>query len=172
MSIVQLTINLLPSPPPSSLPQKYDVLLCSAPAADFDCSGLYDSRLLLNAVAHAATQHPGCLRTRLRVCLFVLPSLTPSSAAAASVTSIDMSHNCLTPSVAAELQQHLPRFPALQRVNVSINPFLGRAGVALIASSLPGAWHDGHMRATAPCAACSHCCCRRHQEHQHQRVWR
>ena len=171
MTFAQLTINLLPSPPPSFLPQKYDLLMCSAPAADFDCSGLYDSRLLLNAVAQAATQHAGCLRASARVCLFVLPSITPSSAAAASVTSIDMSHNWLTPSVAAELQQHLQRFPALQRVNVSSNPFLGRAGVALIESSLPGAWHDGHMRATAPCAACSHCCCRRHQQHQHQRVW-
>ena len=108
--------------------------------------------LLLTSTAAASMTHVSCLTllhtlhlstqvayAQVRaLCLFVLPSITLSSAAAASVTSIDMSHNCLTPSVAAELQQHLPRFPALQRVNVSINPFLGRAGVALIASSLAG----------------------------------
>jgi len=47
--------------------------------------------------------------------------LTPSSAAA-SVKSINMSHNLLTSIVAAELQQHLQRFPALQHVNISYNP--------------------------------------------------
>jgi hypothetical protein len=110
--------------------------MSSAPAADFDCSGLYDARRLLNAVAHAATQFSGFLRACVCLCY---PSLKPSLAAAASVTSIDMSRNCLTPMVAAELQQHLLRFPAIKRVNMSSNRYLGRAGAALIVSSLAGA---------------------------------
>jgi len=55
------TFNPLPSPHPPL--QKYDLLMCSVPAVDFDCSCLYDTRHLLNAVAHAAA-HSGCLRTR------------------------------------------------------------------------------------------------------------
>jgi hypothetical protein len=72
----------------------------------------------------------------MRFCKF--PVLTPSSAAA-SVKSINISCNLLTPTVAAELQQHLQRFPALQHVNMSGNPFLGTAGVTEIVSSLAGA---------------------------------
>jgi len=53
----------------------------------------------------------------------MFPVLTPSSAAA-SVKSINMSHNWLTSIIAAELQQHLQRFTALQHVNVSCNPDL------------------------------------------------
>jgi len=64
--------------------------------------------------------------------------LTPSSAAA-SIKNINMSHNWLTSIVAAELQQHLQRFSALQHVNMSGNPFLGTAGVTAIVSSLAGA---------------------------------
>jgi hypothetical protein len=43
--------------------------------------------------------------------------------------------------VAAELQQHLQRFPSLQHVNMSGNPYLGSAGVTAILSSLAGALH-------------------------------
>ena len=63
--------NYLPHSP-SSLPQKYDLLMCSAPAADFDCSGLHDARCLLNVVAYVVTQHSGCLHAHARMCLFVL----------------------------------------------------------------------------------------------------
>jgi hypothetical protein len=66
------------------------------------------------------------------------PVLRPSSAAA-SVKSINMSHNLLYSTVAVELQQHLQRFSALQHVNMSGNPFLGTAGVTAIVSSLIGA---------------------------------
>jgi hypothetical protein len=45
----------------NALLQKYALLMCSAPADDFDCSDLYDAHLLLNAVAHAAAQQSGCL---------------------------------------------------------------------------------------------------------------
>jgi hypothetical protein len=55
----------------------------------------------------------------MRFC--ISPVHTPSSAAA-SVKSINMSHNWLTSIIAAELQQHLQRFPALQHVNISCNP--------------------------------------------------
>jgi len=74
-------------------------------------------------------------------CVFafsIFPVLTPSSAAA-SVKSISMSHNWLASIVAAELQQHLQRFNALQHVNMSGNPLLGFAGVASIVLSLAGA---------------------------------
>jgi Ran GTPase-activating protein (RanGAP) involved in mRNA processing and transport len=54
------------------------------------------------------------------------------------VQSINLSHNWLTPTNAAELQQHLHRFPALQHVNVPGNP-LGSDGVTAIVSSLAGA---------------------------------
>jgi len=66
-------------------------------------------------------------------------SVLISSSAAASVKSINMSHSFLTSVVAAELQQHLQRFPALQHVNMSGNPLLGTAGVTAIVSSLAGA---------------------------------
>jgi hypothetical protein len=114
--------------------------MCSAPSADFDCSGLYLARRLLNVVAQAAAQESGCLRTRthafLQVSCYLI--LTPYSAAV-SVKSINMSHNLLTSTIAAELQQHLQRFPALQHVNMSDNPFLGTSGVTAIISSLAGA---------------------------------
>jgi hypothetical protein len=67
-----------------------------------------------------------------------VPVLTPYSAAT-SVISINMSHNLLTSTVAAELQQHLQRFTALQHVNMSGNPVLGTVGVTTIVSSLAGA---------------------------------
>ncbi len=45
----------------------------------------------------------------------------------------------------AELQLH--RFPSLQHVNMSGNPYLGSAGVTAILSSLAGAWHrQAHAR--------------------------
>jgi len=72
----------------------------------------------------------------MHFCMF--PVLTPSSVAA-SVKSINMSHSFLTSIVAAELQQHLQRFPALQHVNMSGNPLLGTAGITAIVSSLAGA---------------------------------
>jgi len=72
----------------------------------------------------------------MHFCMF--PVLTPSSAAA-SVKSLNMSHNLLTSIVAAELQQHLQRFPALQQVNMSGNFLLGSDGVTAIVSSLAGA---------------------------------
>jgi len=72
----------------------------------------------------------------MRFCVFRV--LTPSSAAT-SVKIINMSHNFLTSIVSAELQQQLQRFPALQQVNMSGNPFLGTAGVTAIISSLAGA---------------------------------
>jgi len=57
----------------------------------------------------------------MNFCIF--PALTPFSAAKKKkkVKSINMSHNFLTSIVAAELQQHLQRFPALQHVNISCN---------------------------------------------------
>jgi len=73
---------------------------------------------------------------RVHFCMF--PVLTPSSAAA-SVKSINISHTLLASIVAAELQQHLRRFPALQHVNMSGNPLLGSGGVTSIVSSLAGA---------------------------------
>ncbi len=136
--VMTLSFNALPSISPPL--QKYDLLMCSAPAVDFDCSDLQDARYLLNAVAHAAA-HSGCIlpthTLRMMFCLF-LPVLTPSSAAA-SVKSINMSHNWLTSIVATELQQHLQRFSAFQHVNMSGNPLLGTAGVTAIVSSLAGA---------------------------------
>jgi Ran GTPase-activating protein (RanGAP) involved in mRNA processing and transport len=72
----------------------------------------------------------------MRFCKFSV--LTPYSAAA-SVKSINMSRNLLTSIIAAELQQLLQRFTALQHVNMSGNPFLGTAGVTTIVSSLAGA---------------------------------
>ena len=110
--------------------------MSSAPAVNFDCSGLYDPRLLLDVVTHAAAEHAGRLAASLPS---AFSTLTPSSAAAAAVQSINLSHNLLTPTISAELQQHLHRFPALQHVNVSGNPTLGSAGVATIVSSLAGA---------------------------------
>ena len=38
--------------------------MSSAPAVDFDCSGLYDPRLLLDVVVNAAAQHAGRERER------------------------------------------------------------------------------------------------------------
>jgi hypothetical protein len=67
----------------------------------------------------------------------MFPVLMPSSVAA-SVKSINRSRSFLTSIVAAELQQHLQRFPALQHVNMSGNPFLGSDGVTAIVSSLAG----------------------------------
>jgi hypothetical protein len=46
--------------------QKYDLLMCSAPAADLDCSGLFVAQWLMDAVAHAA-EHSGDASTRLSV---------------------------------------------------------------------------------------------------------
>ena len=110
--------------------------MSSAPAVDFDCSGLYDPRLLLDVVVNAAAQHAGQPAASLPP---AFDTLTPSSAAAAAVQSINLSHNWLTPTISAELQQQLHRFPALQHVNVSVNPLLGSAGVTAIVSSLAGA---------------------------------
>jgi hypothetical protein len=112
--------------------------MSSAPAVDFDCSGLYDPHLLLNVVAHAAVEHGGQPASSLAPAFF---TLTASSAAAASVKSISLSWNWLTPDVSVELQQQLRRFPALQHVNVSGNHTLGSAGVTAFVSSLAGAWH-------------------------------
>ena len=109
--------------------------MSSAPAVDFDCSGLYDPRLLLDVVAHAAAEHAGQPAAYLPP---AFSTLTPSSAAAAAVQSINLRRNLLTPTISAELQQ-LHRFPALQHVNVSGNPMLGSAGVTAIVSSLAGA---------------------------------
>ena len=110
--------------------------MSSAPAVDFDCSGFYDPCLLLDVVAHAASEHAGQPAASLSP---AFSTLTPSSAAAAAVQSINLSHNWLTQTISAELQQHLRRFPALQHVNVSVNPLLGSAGVTAIVSSLAGA---------------------------------
>ena len=110
--------------------------MSSAPAVDFDCSGLYDPRLLLDVVTHAASEHAGQPAASLPP---GFSTLTVSSAAAAAVQSINLSHNGLTPTISAELQQQLHRFPALQHVNVSGNPTLRSAGVTAIVSSLAGA---------------------------------
>ncbi len=110
--------------------------MSSAPAVDFDCSGFFDPRLLLDVVVNAAAQHAGQPAASLPP---AYSTLTPSSAAAAAVQSINLSRNWLTPIISAELQQHLRRFPALQHVNVSGNPTLRSAGVAAIVSSLAGA---------------------------------
>ncbi len=110
--------------------------MSSALVVDFDCSGLYDPRLLLDVVVHAAAQHAGQPAAPLPP---AFDTLTPSLAAAAAVQSINLSHNLLTPTISAELQQQLHRFPALQHVNISRNPSLGSAGVTAIASSLAGA---------------------------------
>ena len=59
-------------------------------------------------------------------------------AAAGDIKSIDLSE-CRLHEVGVELQQQLHRFPALQHVNVSVNPSLGSAGVTAIVSSLAGA---------------------------------
>jgi hypothetical protein len=120
----------------SLVTQKYDSLMSSAPSVDFDCSSLYDSRLLLDVVARAAAEHAG---QRVVFFLSAISTLTPSSAAAAAVQSINLSHNWLTPTISAQLQQQLHRFPALQHVNLSGNPLLGSAGVTTIVSSLAGA---------------------------------
>ena len=110
--------------------------MSSAPAVDFDCSGFYDARLLLDVVVHAASEHAGQPAASLPP---AFSTHTPSSAAAAAVQSINLSHNWLTPTISAELQQHLHRFPALQHVNLSRNPTLRSAGVAAIVWSLAGA---------------------------------
>jgi hypothetical protein len=125
--------------------QKYDLLMCSAPAVDFDCSGLYDARLLLNVVAHAAAEHGGQPAASLAS---AFSALTPSSAAAAAVQSINLSHNVLTPTISAELQQLLHRFSVLQHVNLSGNFTLGSAGVTAIVLSLAGA----HCMQTYACS--------------------
>jgi hypothetical protein len=59
-------------------------------------------------------------------------------AASGDIKSLDVS-NCGIVEVSVELQQHLRRFPAIQHVNVSVNPTLGSAGVTAIVSSLAGA---------------------------------
>ena len=59
-------------------------------------------------------------------------------AAAGDIKSLDVS-DCGMHEVSVELQQQLHRFPALQHLNVSINPSLGSAGVTAIVSSLAGA---------------------------------
>jgi hypothetical protein len=147
-------VHLQPSPP--SL-QKYDALIDGAPDLDFDCSDLCDARHLLNVLSHVVAQHSGYLHSCARMCLCMFPIVTLCSAAAAAVTSINMSQNCLMPIILAELQQYLQHFPALQHVNMSHNPCLGTSGVVSILSSLPGAWHAGHMRAAAPFVVRSHC---------------
>ncbi len=116
--------------------QKYDLLMCSAPAVDFDCSGLYDPRHLLNVVARAAREHAGQPGGALA---FAFSALTLSSAAAAFVKSINLGHNWLTPTISVELQQLLQSFTSLQHVNVSGNFLLCSAGVTAIVSSLAGA---------------------------------
>ena len=110
--------------------------MSSAPAVDFDCSGLYDPRLLLDVVVNAAAQHAGQPAASLPP---AFSTLTPASAAAAAVQSINLSHNWFTPTISVELQHHLHRFPALQHVNVSGNPTLGSDGVTTFVSSLAGA---------------------------------
>ena len=59
-------------------------------------------------------------------------------AAAGDIKSIDVSE-CGLKQASAELQQHLQRFPALQHVNMSVNPLLGSDGVTMIVSSIAGA---------------------------------
>jgi hypothetical protein len=75
--VMTLSFNALPSISPPL--QKYDLLMCSAPAVDFDCSDLHDARYLLNAVAHAAA-HSGCIlpthTLRMMFCLFFACSHT------------------------------------------------------------------------------------------------
>ena len=110
--------------------------MSSAPLVDFDCSDLYDTRRLLDVVAHAASEHAGQPAASLPP---AFSTLTPSSAAAAAVQSINLSRNWLTPTISAELQQQLHHFSALQHVNISFNPSLGSAGVTAIVSSLAGA---------------------------------
>ena len=79
------------------------------------------------------------LLAHTHACVFASFSVLTPSSAAACVKSINLSDNLLTSTIAAELQQHLQRFPALQRVNMSGNPFLGTAGVTEIVSSIGGA---------------------------------
>jgi hypothetical protein len=110
--------------------------MCSAPAVDFDCSGLYDPRHLLNVVARAAGEHAGQPGGPLA---FAFSTLTLSSAAAACVKSINLGHNWLTPTISVKLQQLLHHFHALQHVTISGNPSIGSAGVTAIVSSLAGA---------------------------------
>lgn len=55
---------------------------------------------------------------------FCMSSVLTRFSAAAFVKSINMSHSFLTSIVAADLQQYLQRFPALEHVNVSCNPGL------------------------------------------------
>jgi hypothetical protein len=114
--------------------QKYDSLMSIAPAVDFDCSGIYDPRLLLDVVAHAAGRPAASLPP-------AFSTLTPSSAAAATVQSINLGHNWMSTNVSVKLQEQLHRFSALQHVNVSVNPTLGSAGVTAILSSLAGVYH-------------------------------
>jgi hypothetical protein len=116
--------------------QKYDLLMCSAPAVDFDCSGLYNPRHLLKVVTCAAREHAGQPGYPLA---FAFSTLTPCSAATASVKSINLGYNWLTPTISVELQQLLHRFHTLQHVNVSGNFSLGCDGVTVIVSSLAGA---------------------------------
>jgi Ran GTPase-activating protein (RanGAP) involved in mRNA processing and transport len=110
--------------------------MCCAPDVDFNCSGLYDARLLLNVVAYAAAEHAGQPAASLPP---EFSPLTPSSAAAAAVQSINLSNNWLTPTISANLQQLMHRYLALQHVNLTGNPSLGSAGVTAIVSSLAGA---------------------------------
>ncbi len=112
--------------------------MSSAPAVDFDCSGLYDPRLLLNVMAHSAAAH-ACQPADSLVPAF--STLTPSSAAAHAVQSMNLSMNLLTRTISAELQKQLLGFSSLQHVNISGNPLLGSAGVTAIVSSLAGAFH-------------------------------
>ena len=51
-----------------------------------------------------------------------MSSVLTRFSAAGFVKSINMSHSFLTSIVAADLQQYLQRFPALEHVNMSCNP--------------------------------------------------
>lgn len=86
---------------------------------------------------------------RLRVFDFVFDVQSPFSADTDCVQFINMSNNCLIFIAAAEVGRHLLHFPALQRINLSVNIGLGTAGVASIVSSLPGAFHVTCMRSAA-----------------------
>jgi hypothetical protein len=86
---------------------------------------------------------------RLRVFDFAFDVQSPFSAAIDCVQFINMSNNCLISIIAAEVGQHLLHFPALQRINISVNFGLGIDGVTSIVSSLPGAFLITCMRTAA-----------------------